>query len=234
MLETRSEYLLKLIMEDYIQTAEPVGSLQLAQRHALSVSSATIRNEMAWLESEGFLRHPHTSSGRVPTEKAYLYYLQHFVEPTQEKHHDHEFISQMDAHHPVEYTLKTIAKHLVGISGETAIVASDAHWSFYAGLSNLLTKPEFEEAELRRSIPILIDQFDEVIAQMYNRLDDQTVVYIGSKNPFGDQMTTILVKYRIGNELEGLLGLVGPIRMNYQKNIALVEEAKELITELYA
>ena len=66
--------LLKLIIENYIKTAEPIGSKFLANSGDLDVSAPTVRNEMRELESEGFLTHPHTSAGRIPTEEGYRFY----------------------------------------------------------------------------------------------------------------------------------------------------------------
>lgn len=74
-LDPRKKEILKAIVDDYIETAEPVGSKNLVSRHAFQVSSATVRNEMAELEEQGFLEHPHTSSGRVPSDKGYRAYV---------------------------------------------------------------------------------------------------------------------------------------------------------------
>src|SRR5512136_2697152 len=71
----RSKQILEAIIEDYINTAEPVGSRAISRRHGLSLSPATIRNVMADLEELGFLASPHTSAGRVPTDKAYRFYV---------------------------------------------------------------------------------------------------------------------------------------------------------------
>ncbi|MBI5370378.1 hypothetical protein HZA85_04310 [Candidatus Uhrbacteria bacterium] len=235
MLHIRQDVILRLVIEDYIQTAEPVGSKQLADRHGLDISPATIRSEMLLLEQQGYLRQPHPSAGRVPTEKAYLYYLKNVIEPerAQSTKSPSDFGEQTESN-SLEQTLKSIAKQLVEVSGETAIVASDAAWSYYTGVSNLFAKPDFCELALLRSVSALVDQFDEVVAQLYDRVPEQTVVYIGSQNPFGHQMATVLVKYHLEDAHEGLLGLVGPLRMNYGRNIALIEQAKELILELYA
>lgn len=221
-----------MIIEDYIQTAEPVGSKQLARRHKLNVSSATIRHEMAILEQEGYLRQPYKSAGRVPTERAYQYYLQHVVKPAQ-THASLELNSSAALNDSFEFGLRRIAKCLVDLSGETAIVAVDPRFGYYTGVSNLLAKPDFDDVEILRSISAMVDQFDEVMSQVYDLISDQTVVYLGSQNPFGNQMTTIIVKYHQGGAHEGLIGLVGPLRMDYGRNIALVEEAKELITQMY-
>ena len=66
---------LRAIVEDYVATEEPVGSKSLAARHSLGVSPATIRNDMATLEQEGFITQPHTSAGRVPTDKGYRLFV---------------------------------------------------------------------------------------------------------------------------------------------------------------
>lgn len=78
-LTTRSRQILEAIIEDYIATAEPVGSSTVARRHAMSLSSATIRNVMAQLEEQGLLHSPHTSAGRVPTDKAYRFYVDSLI-----------------------------------------------------------------------------------------------------------------------------------------------------------
>lgn len=233
MLETRKELILRLIIEDYILMAEPVGSKQLADHHHLDISSATIRNEMSNLEQEGYLHQPHTSAGRVPTEKAYMYYLQNIVE--QEAHQaSKQFVQPIVVEQSITQTLKSFAHRLVDVSGETAIVAFDPGWSYYTGVSNLFAKPDFCETEILRSLSMWIDRFDGVISSIQDQLGDECAVYIGSENPFGNHMATILVRCRLLDDQQGVLGLIGPIRMNYGRNIALIEEARELITQMYA
>lgn len=75
MLEDRRLEVLRAIVEEYVQTAEPVGSKSLVERRHLAVSPATIRNDMAALEEEGFITQPHTSAGRIPTDKGYRYFV---------------------------------------------------------------------------------------------------------------------------------------------------------------
>src|ERR1051325_832705 len=75
MSEERKLAVLRAIVEDYVQTKEPVGSRTIADRHALGVSPATIRNDMAALEDEGYIAQPHTSAGRVPTDKGYRLFV---------------------------------------------------------------------------------------------------------------------------------------------------------------
>jgi heat-inducible transcriptional repressor len=74
-LDDRKLEVLRAIVEDFVSTNEPVGSKTLAERHALGVSPATVRNDMAALEDEGFITHPHTSAGRIPTDKGYRLFV---------------------------------------------------------------------------------------------------------------------------------------------------------------
>lgn len=232
MLDTRKETLLQLIVEDYIETAEPVGSRSLMERHGLDVSAATIRSEMAILEQDGYLRQPHTSAGRVPTEKAYRYYLTHVVEPARNGERDILRVEK-EPTSSLEFTLRRMARILVERSGETAIVAMDPRFGYYTGVSNLFAKPDFDDLDVLRSVSTLVDQFDTVVSEVYDRIGSQTVVYIGSQNPFGHEMATVIVKYDLGRSGDGLIGLVGPLRMNYGRNIALVEQAREVMMEMY-
>ncbi|OGL98538.1 hypothetical protein A2318_00140, partial [Candidatus Uhrbacteria bacterium RIFOXYB2_FULL_45_11] len=219
-----------LIIDDYIKTAEPVGSKYLVEQYKLDISPATVRNEMSLLEEEGYLRHAHTSSGRIPTEKAYEWYLRGRVTKATDTTKATAAFETFERETNKESSVKSIAKRLTEISGETAIVAFDPNWSFYTGVSNLMQKPEFHD-----SVPALaelVDQFDAVVSDMFDRVSHEPQVFIGSHNPFGDQMTTIIVRYDFPNTSGGILGLVGPMRMDYARNLALLEAAKKIINEL--
>ncbi len=80
-LDDRKAAILRAIVEEHIETAQPVGSQRIARERDLGVSSATVRNEMTLLEREGYLAQPHTSAGRVPTDQGYRYFVDHFARP---------------------------------------------------------------------------------------------------------------------------------------------------------
>lgn len=81
--EDRKQRILRAIIDDYIQTAEPVGSRTVARKYLLGVSPATIRNEMADLEEQGYLEQPHASAGRVPSDRGYRYYVEALMPPAE-------------------------------------------------------------------------------------------------------------------------------------------------------
>src|ERR1700757_4949650 len=80
-LDKRKAFILATVVYEYINTAEPVGSVTLTQKYNLGVSSATIRNEMAELEAEGYLVQPHTSAGRIPSDSGYRTYVDRLMQP---------------------------------------------------------------------------------------------------------------------------------------------------------
>ncbi len=229
MLRPRTELILKLLVEDYIKSAEPVGSKYLNEQYKIGVSDATVRADLATLEKHGFLRAPHTSAGRIPTEGGYMYYLKNLRDKTfvvKGSPMRQAIKSSIDT----QAAMKSVAKQLSKLSGETAIVAMDPRWSYYVGVSNLFHKPDFHSLELAQSLSDMIDGFDEVLQSIRPSIQDEPQVFIGSRNPFSPLMATIVVRTDLGGQL-GLLGLMGPLRMDYGRNLALVERAKKVIDE---
>lgn len=80
-LDARKAFILQAVVQDYVATAEPVGSEAVVERYGLRVSSATVRNEMAEMAEMGYLRQPHVSAGRIPSDLGYRYYVQHLMKP---------------------------------------------------------------------------------------------------------------------------------------------------------
>lgn len=91
-LAERRRRILNIVIQEYVQTAQPVGSGTIAQNYDLGVSPATIRNDLAFLEEEGLLTHPHTSAGRVPTDAGYRYFVQHLLTESELPHDERRVI----------------------------------------------------------------------------------------------------------------------------------------------
>ncbi|MBU0646198.1 hypothetical protein KJ611_01825 [Patescibacteria group bacterium] len=227
----RQETVLKLIVDEYVRSAEPVGSRFLSQMSELQVSPATIRNDMVALECEGYIAQPHTSAGRVPTEKAYIYYLQNFTSDQSRPTHAKQMYQALEGAEADQDIVKTLAKTLVELSGEMVVAAFDPRSSYFTGVSNLFAKPDFHNLAMIQSLSALVDRFDEVMGEMFDQIHSDPQVMIGSANPFGSDMSSIMVKYTLPSGHTGLLGLVGPMRMDYSKNIHLLERAKEILDE---
>jgi heat-inducible transcriptional repressor len=123
MLDDRKARVLQALVEEYIRTGEPVSSQVILERSALDVSSATIRNEVARLESYGFVAQPHTSSGRIPTHQGYRYYVDH-CSPARLRSATHERIRSFfaDVHNEVSRLLKETSGLVADITHLPAVV----------------------------------------------------------------------------------------------------------------
>lgn len=225
----RQKLILSAVVQEYVNTAEPVSSAQIAETCDLGVSPATIRNDMAALKDSGFLRQPHTSSGRVPTEEGYRFYLEtlRFAKRRSEVHKALREAIRVSS--DPRALMQDIAQALVQLSGETAVMSLDSEWNKTAGVSNLFQKPDFNDVETLRSLSTVVDKFDSTMREVFDQVDRDTQVWIGKENPFGKQVATVMVKYRLPNGAIGVLGLVGPMRMDYHKNMRLLNEVKRLL-----
>jgi heat-inducible transcriptional repressor len=126
MLDERKAAILRAVVEEYIDTAQPVGSGHVAQARGVDVSSATVRNEMATLEADGYLRQPHTSAGRVPTEKGYRFFVDHMRRPARLEAQSAEEVRDFfaRAHGEVEQMLAATSTLLSNLTNLTSVVVA--------------------------------------------------------------------------------------------------------------
>ena len=227
-MDKRQELILKTIIKEYIKTAVPIGSEGLVEKYNLDISSATVRNEMADLEEAGFIAQPHTSAGRIPTEKAYNFYLENLSEKNLSDSEAKIFQEALEKKE--EMNFKQAAKMMAKISGNAIFWAFHRHNLYYTGISNLLHQPEFSEADMVYDISGLIDRLDEIIGSIFNDLKFGSQIMLGSKNPFSAHCSAVISKYRLGDNI-GLVGVLGPMRMNYEKNLALVKFINDILIE---
>lgn len=153
-LSERGKRILEAVIEDYIATAEPVGSRTITRSHALALSPATVRNVMSDLEEMGFLTSPHTSSGRIPTDKAYRLYVNSILEL---KH------ITSDKRKEIERRCRLAGKDLAQVLKETSRLLSST--SQYMGVvmaprpaANIFHQMEFVKLSSRRILAILVSQ----------------------------------------------------------------------------
>lgn len=130
MLDERKASILRAVVQEYIETAQPVGSAHVARAGHLNVSPATVRNEMALLEREGYLIHPHTSAGRVPTDKGYRFYVDHLRTPPgplapNQKRKVEDFFTR--AHGELEQMLHATTQLLSNLTDYAALVMAPGH-----------------------------------------------------------------------------------------------------------
>lgn len=223
-MDSRQQELLKHIVEAYIKTAQPVGSSFIAEHHLKDVSGPTVRNWMQELEREGFITHPHTSAGRIPTEAGYRFYIQNMLSERPVSVRHQKALVEASGGKSVD-AVKAVAKKSAELSGEAIVVGFASNDVYYAGLSNIFAKPEFTDHESVVEISSIIDHLDEVMSGISGRLDDDISVLLGSDSPFGDECASILALTANGM----VFGILGPVRMDYAANIAFMKYIKQLL-----
>ena len=225
----RQKSLIKFIVLEHIQTALPIGSKLINDKYISDVSGATIRNEMQYLEQEGFLTHPHTSAGRVPTEAGYRFYLDNFLNKKDISQKQKDFLAKIFSEPAsFEEKLKLAAKKTAELTNEAVLIGFAPNNVYYTGLSNLFQKPEFAEHSLVVAITRVIDHLDDVMVDIHKKVESDVSVLLGSDNPFGQDCGAVLGTYKIKSGY-GVIGLLGPMRMNYEENIAYLKFIKNLI-----
>ena len=251
----RQAQLVSRVIDEYIRTAEPVSSKAIAASGYFDVQSATIRNEMADLEGAGYLEQLHTSGGRVPTARAYRLYVNGLlssegvtISHASRRRMDEavDEISVPPGDGPVSVRLaeavnKVLARTVGQLSGSLVMASiSEQPDAYKFGLSNLLSFPEFRQMERLAGLTGFFDDFESMFGrmhrQMWGRDSGEVKVLIGTENPderIKDE-TLICARYRLPGGNEGTLTLVGPMRMDYRKNIGLMTYAAQLANKISA
>lgn len=229
----RNLTLLTRIVHEYIVSGHPIGSLFLAEKYNLPMSSATIRNAMVLLEEEGYMYQPHPSSGRVPTERGYRVYIETMkpIKLSSRQHDALEAVWREDVRHD-EQRIKKLAKGLSSLCGDVVFAAIEGSTVMVTGLGNLCERPEFEDRVLAAKLSNVVDSLDDTVEKLFDadEISDEPQVLIGSDG-FSDICSVIVVKFR-GETGDGILGILGPLRMHYARNVSLLKMTKSIIEDL--
>lgn len=230
MLTDRKTRLLGNMIRTYVHEARPVGSQAIVEHSGLDVSPATVRNEMLELERDGYLFQPHTSAGRVPTEKAWRYYLDHFLKDRPVgKREEHELRRIVRAYHRSQHELmKHLAQTLADYMEQAVFVAFDKHDTYYTGISKLFNQPEFDEVDYLRNISAIVDHLEEAMPAFFSRLGRDVTVLLGSESPVSEHCGIV---YTSILNRESILGTLGPIRQDYDNHVSLVRFTRNLLSE---
>ena len=223
----RAKELLRIIAEQFIEHAQPVGSKFLVEKHGLAYSPATVRNEMKALEDDGYLTHPHISAGRILTEKGWMFYIENILEPKGlTKKQEKELLDIISSYKHSDQRTKAVARHLADTLDETAFAVLNDNDFYYTGLSNLFRKPEFATQDQVINISEVVDHFDVVLQRLYGYVRQGEVqILLGKDHLFGPLCSTIVGK----TKHDQLVGIVGPMRMNYQRSKPYVAKIIELL-----
>jgi heat-inducible transcriptional repressor len=230
----RQTSILAAIIEEYVRSGLPVGSKFLSERRFQDFSSATIRNEMGILEEEGFLFRPHTSAGRIPTDRGYRYFVETVMQDRELNRSEQVQLQSelLRLRAKNARMARTTAKLLAAVSGNVGISGVTDTEEFYEFGFRRLLEEENDRDELCRLAEAL-DVIDEKVDAILDDLQtNETRIYIGQENPvreFGGY-SMIVSPYENREGERGIVAIIGPKRMQYDKNRSLVEYVKRVLS----
>ncbi|MBI2022181.1 hypothetical protein HYS93_04885 [Candidatus Daviesbacteria bacterium] len=236
LLSDRQKDLLRAIIEFYVKTGEPVGSENIEKSYNLGVSPATIRNEMVHLTQSGYLKQPHTSAGRVPTSMGYRLYIQELMKekelPISAEVAIRENLWQQRFHE--NRLLKEAVRALASRIQVPALAINEEGEVFYAGTAYMLDWPEFEDIDVTRFVLSLFDEFP-TLQQIIGQAVGSSPMHI----LFGDELgfehleptSFVFCKFHGKGDKEGVVGVIGPARLNFPVVLPYVRYTSHLIEE---
>ena len=240
-IDGRKKMILKAVIDHYIRSAEPVGSKTLSGQPGLDISPATLRNEMASLEAMGFLEQPHTSAGRVPTPSGYRVYVdelmpEHSLPPEEQNTIDQVTRLRMSE---LDNLLNRASRLIADLTRYATVTAAgpaarEEH-VYVSGEANLLDYPEFQDLmRARRTLEYITEQRASLIrsAPVWER--DGIRVVIGPENAATElsDASVLMATYPVGGGARGMIGIVGPTRMDYSRMVSRLRYFAEKLTEM--
>lgn len=229
----RQKQILSAIIEQYAEVAVPVGSSLLAK--VFDVSSATIRAEMAELERLGYIKQPHTSAGRIPTDQGYRFYVNHLAENAEltspERRAERALTARVQHAGMPERTIRNAVDTLVELTHNLGL-ATIGNQLYMSGLGNLFGQPEFIGGAQVQQVASLLDNLEPWLREAAP--NEPLSVFIGSENPIGRSagVSLIVSRFRSPFSDHSYIGTLGPTRQNYRDVMSLVAHTGKTLEEV--
>lgn len=225
----RQKEILCQIIEEYAETASPVGSVTLAK--LFGVSPATIRAEMARLEGLGFIAQPHTSAGRVPTDAGYRFYVNNLDGTDVSERGAHVLEVRVSSQSRADAAIRGAVDALVELTGNLGLATIDGQL-YLSGLMRLFTQPEFCDTRRVQAVARLLDNLEPWLREAAP--GEALNIFIGHENPIGknSEASLIISKFRSPYSDKSYIGVLGPTRQNYSKVMSLVRRAGNMLEEI--
>ena len=235
MLNERQGKILKAIVQEYTETANPVSSGYLRKKYKLDYSTATIRSEMALLEEEGFLSKVYVSSGRIPSDKGYRYFIDNLMGErslslSYQKKLELELLKQKAKSARLERTTTKLLSSMSQCLVLSGMIEKEEYFDF--GIHNLIDDPEFSDMDDLSRLTSALDLIDENIDKILSQVKEgETKIFVGKENPLqGIQNCSMIVApYKLEKGGNGLIAIIGPKRMRYGKNKSLIDFVKKML-----
>lgn len=230
-LTKRQETILTALIQEYIEKAEPVGSKLLCRKGRFKFSPATIRNELQKLTDSGYICQPHTSAGRVPTNKGYRFFVDGLAKKHQtllEKIPRHIFDEMKGEPGDELKFIESLTNSIASLSSSLVFTYSDGQdvlWK--AGWKGVFQNPEFREPDIMEGFWETVEGLEENMKDFLNdsNSSEDVRVYIGKEEPAlkSPEFSLIITKTQFPDKENGVLAILGPKRMEYEKNIGLLQ-----------
>lgn len=235
-LTARQTTILKILVDEYIENASPVGSENLEKKYELGVSPATIRNEMSQLTKLGYLKQPHTSAGRVPTPKAMKFYIDQLMEEKKMSLTDEVKAKEevWDVRNDINALLRGAAQALAMRTGSLAVAVSDEGRAWHAGYSNVFAYPEFTDRDVCSSLFELIEETKRLEELFFGKLGNTQVEVVFGEDlgwPGFADVSVVGTVFPVGNS-KAALGVIGPARFSYGRVIPILRYFGNMIQEV--
>ncbi len=232
-LTPRQAKILASIVKEYCETNEPVASKELVEKYDFAISGATVRNEMQALEKMGYIMHPHTSAGRIPTDAGFRYFVNQLMERVKLTSKEQERL-KIEIH-KLQAINQEIGRRLAKVLSESSQAASFAILPgevSTTGIANILDNPQLP-AEDAKEIAQFFDNIDEYAEGMLKEYSNKksATAYIGKEitlSQKGDH-SMIVSGVTLPSGQKGVIGLLGPKSMKYEKNLTLMEYISKLL-----
>jgi len=227
--------ILSAIIEQYAEVAVPVGSVTLAK--LFGVSSATIRSEMAKLEELGLIMQPHTSAGRIPTDKGYRFYVNALTEaetnePYKLDRSARAIEARVTSHgNRADRVIRSAVDSLVDLTQNLGL-ATIGDELYMSGIGNLFSQPEFMGGNHVQAVARLLDNLEPWLREAAP--NEPLNVFIGSENPIGKTSgaTLIISRFRSPYSDRSYIGVLGPTRQSYNRVMRLVRHTGAMLEEV--
>lgn len=232
----RQQQLLQAIIKEFIESGEAVGSIALQEKLDLNVSPATIRNEMSQLVKLGYLYMKHTSGGRIPTTKAWRFYVRTIKPQTNpiDVVEKEEITTQLNIlKHETEKLITRSLEYLNTMTENTAVALVGSN-IYHVGLGNMVTLPEFADIGKLQGLLHLLEDY-QALSKIFNNYENEDVaILIGEESEYGelDGYTMIFTTLKIFEDKKAYVAVVGSNRMEYEVVIPAVKYIGETITHL--
>jgi len=234
--ESRRRAVLAAAINRYIKEAVPVASDELAREFDLS--SATIRHIFAELENAGLLTHPHTSGGRIPTDKGYRYYVDLLLSQVELLDGEKERIVKEYKREirRLEDALEKTSEVISVITHYTGIV-SFLEWQdtfFFKGIGLIMEQPEFQDLGKMRLLVKMLEDKQNLLKVINRDFSEKVKVYIGHELgcPEMENCSLVVSSYRRKNKPSGKLAVLGPARMQYKQIIPTLDYISDVLSEV--